>query len=93
MHSPHMFWAAILHNHRRNESSCQLGDEVVLYFRVFGENLQRLTLQFRIASYSRKETSSEFWILLKLPKDVPGRGCAFEWNNRKMIQQFEGLRQ
>ena len=73
------------------ETSCHLGDELVLCFRVLRENLQHLALQFRIAGDSRKKPAPDFRILLKLPKDVSYRGRTLEWNNREMLQQPDGL--
>ena len=53
--------------------------------------LQHLALQFRVPGYSRKKVAPGFRILLKVLKDVPSCGRAFEWNNREMLQQRDGL--
>lgn len=71
------------------ETSCH--DNVVLCFRVLRKYLQHLALQFRVPGYSRKKAAPGFRILLKVLKDVPSYGRAFEWNNREMLQQRDGL--
>jgi hypothetical protein len=45
----------------------------------------------QITGDSRKKSVSESRIPSKLLKDVPCRGRAFEWNNREMFQQRDGL--